>query len=69
MEDLNSRAKRGADTTLAKQRKQAGTAVLRTYDGTSLRCVKTAASPMTAGLRPYDYASVTSGISGDSGVS
>ena len=26
MEELNSRAKRGADTTLAKQRKQAGTA-------------------------------------------
>ena len=45
------------------------TAVLRTYDGTSLRFVMTAASPTTAGLRPYDYASVTSGISGDSGVS
>jgi hypothetical protein len=27
--------------------KQAGTAVLRTYDGTSLRFVTTAASPMT----------------------
>jgi len=39
------------------------TAVLRTYDGTSLRFVMTAASPKTAGLRPYDCISGASGVS------